>query len=223
MHHGHEPPPAPLLDPTALNLLIDELVEHGYSVRPDFLPAHLIRHLNDELRALESHQRLTAAGIGRGREHDLRPDIRGDAIRWLDRDSRAQRAYLEAMNALKDELNRALYLGLFEYEAHFAHYPVGSFYRKHLDSFRGRGNRLISSVLYLNADWPADAGGEIVLYDPEDDSREIRRVTPEAGTFVCFLSERIPHEVLPTKQARASVTGWFRRNASQGNLVDPSR
>ncbi|MGB2150512.1 MAG: 2OG-Fe(II) oxygenase, partial [Cobetia amphilecti] len=46
---------------------------------------------------------------------------------------------------------------------------------------------------------------------------------PEAGTFVCFLSEQIPHEVLPTHQARASVTGWFRRNSSQGNLVDPAR
>ncbi|TVU69182.1 MULTISPECIES: 2OG-Fe(II) oxygenase [Cobetia] len=215
--------PASLLDPIALNCLIDELVEHGYSVRPNFLPAHLTRQLNGELLALETQQRLTAAGIGRGHEHDLRPDIRGDAIRWLDRESRAQRAYLEAMNVLKDELNRALYMGLFEYEAHFAHYPVGSFYRKHLDSFRGRGNRLISSVLYLNEQWPADGGGEIVLYDPQDDSRALARVTPEAGTFVCFLSEQMPHEVLPTHQSRASVTGWFRRNASQGNLVDPSR
>mgnify|MGYP003113657584 FL=1 len=217
------PAPAPLLDPVALNLLIDELVEHGYSVRPDFLPRQVIAQLNDELTELETRQQLTAAGIGRGREHDLRPDIRGDAIRWLDRNSRAQRAYLEAMNMLKDELNRALYLGLFEYEAHFAHYPVGSFYKKHLDSFRGRGNRLISSVLYLNEDWPRDGGGEIVLYNPEDDSREMARVPPEAGTFVCFLSEQIPHEVLPTHQARASVTGWFRRNSSQGNLVDPAR
>ncbi|MDX1466999.1 MAG: 2OG-Fe(II) oxygenase, partial [Halomonas sp.] len=46
---------------------------------------------------------------------------------------------------------------------------------------------------------------------------------PQAGTFACFLSDSVPHEVLPTRLPRSSIAGWFRRNASLGGLVDPAR
>ena len=126
------------------------------------------------------------------------------------------------MAEVQQALNRALFLGLFEYEAHFAHYPPGAFYRRHLDSFRGRANRVVSTVGYLNPDWPEDGGGEMVLYAPDEPEREVARVRPSAGTFACFLAERVPHEVLPTRLPRASIAGWFRRNASLGGRVDPA-
>ncbi|MDI5922989.1 2OG-Fe(II) oxygenase [Halomonas sp. LR5S13] len=203
--------------------LVDALVAQGWYVGEAFIPADLCAELYQELGAMADREALDAAGIGRGQEHALRRDIRGDAIRWLDRESRARRRYLEAMGALQQELNRALFLGLFEYEAHFAHYPSGAFYRRHLDSFRGRANRVVSTVGYLNPDWPADGGGEMVIFAAEDPERELVRVRPEAGTFACFLSESVPHEVLPTRLPRASIAGWFRRNASLGGLVDPAR
>ncbi len=203
--------------------LVDALVEQGWYVGEGFIPAELCAALHQELGAMAEHEALEAAGIGRGQEHALRRDIRGDAIRWLDRESQARRQYLEAMAELQQELNRALFLGLFEYEAHFAHYPPGAFYRRHLDSFRGRANRVVSTVGYLNPDWPADGGGEMVIFDAMDPEREVARVRPEAGTFACFLSETVPHEVLPTRLPRASIAGWFRRNASLGGLVDPAR
>lgn len=203
--------------------LVDALVEQGWYVGEDFLPAELCAALHHELGAMAEHEALEAAGIGRGQEHALRRDIRGDAIRWLDRESQARRQYLEAMGELQQELNRALFLGLFEYEAHFAHYPPGAFYRRHLDSFRGRANRVISTVGYLNPDWPGDGGGEMVIFAADDAEREVARVRPEAGTFACFLSDSVPHEVLPTRLPRSSIAGWFRRNASLGGLVDPAR
>lgn len=202
--------------------LIDGLVEQGWYVGPSFLPTPLCEALHAELDDMTAREALVAAGIGRGGNHHLRRDVRGDAIRWLDRESLAQRRYLEAMGDLQQVLNQALFLGLFEYEAHFARYPPGAFYRRHLDSFQGRANRVVSTVGYLTPDWPTDGGGDMVIYAP-DDGRELARVRPEAGTFVCFLSDRIPHEVLPTHHPRASIAGWFRRNASLGGLVDPAR
>ncbi|WP_144981718.1 2OG-Fe(II) oxygenase [Halomonas sp. C22] len=211
------------LAPEAHVALVDALVEQGWYVGRGVIDPALCQALQGELLHLAAHDALDEAGIGRGQQHLLRKDIRGDAIHWLDRESEAQRHYLDAMAELQRSLNQALFLGLFEYEAHFAHYPAGAFYQRHLDSFRGRANRVISTVGYLTPDWPADGGGEMVIYDPDDPSREVARVVPEAGTFACFLSETIPHEVLPTRLPRTSIAGWFRRNASLGGVLDPAR
>ncbi|SFU41299.1 2OG-Fe(II) oxygenase [Halomonas korlensis] len=210
------------LPPARLTELIDALVEQGWFVGEDFIDMDLCAELHRELAVMAARDELDAAGIGRGQAHTLRRDIRGDAIRWLDRQSQAQRRYLDVMQGLQKALNQALFLGLFEYEAHFARYPPQAFYQRHLDSFRGRSNRVISTVSYLNPDWPSDAGGEMVIFAADDPEREMARVRPTAGTFACFLSETIPHEVLPTRLPRASIAGWFRRNASLGGLVDPA-
>ncbi|SDK98274.1 SM-20-related protein [Franzmannia pantelleriensis] len=213
----------PVVDPRQLAPLVDALVEQGWFVAEDVVDAELCRALYTEIIQLAERDALAVAGIGRGREHLLRRDIRGDAIHWLERESPAQRRYLAAMGELQQTLNRALYLGLFEFEAHFAHYPPGSFYKTHLDSFQGRTNRVVSTVLYLNPEWPIDGGGEMAIYSSDSTPRELARVRPEAGTFTCFLSETVPHEVLPTRLPRASIAGWFRRNASLGGRVDPAR
>lgn len=215
--------PSPALQPATQIALIDALVEQGWYVGRDVIDLGLCDALNHELLKRAAYDRLDEAGIGRGQQHLLRKDIRGDAIHWLDRESAAQRQYLEAMGELQQALNQALFLGLFEYEAHFAHYPPGAFYQRHLDSFRGRANRVISTVGYLTPDWPSDGGGEMVIYHPNDPGQEVARVVPEAGTFACFLSDTIPHEVLPTRYPRTSIAGWFRRNASMGGVLDPAR
>lgn len=214
---------SPVFTPTAQGEIIDALVEQGWYVGQKVINLGLCQALHRELSHMAEHDALEEAGVGRGQQHHLRKDIRGDAIHWLDRESEAQRHYLNAMGELQQLLNQALFLGLFEYEAHFAHYPPGAFYQRHLDSFRGRANRVISTVGYLNPHWPSDGGGEMVIYQPGDPSQEVARVIPEAGTFACFLSETIPHEVLPTHHPRSSIAGWFRRNASLGGVLDPAR
>lgn len=215
--------PSPALHPTTQVSLVDALVEQGWYVGREVIDLGLCEALNNELLHRAAYNGLDEAGIGRGQQHLLRKDIRGDAIHWLDRESDAQRRYLDAMSELQQALNHALFLGLFEYEAHFSHYPPGAFYQRHLDSFRGRANRVISTVGYLTPDWPSGGGGEMVIYHPDDPHQEVARVVPEAGTFACFLSDTIPHEVLPTRHPRTSIAGWFRRNASLGGVLDPAR
>ncbi len=109
----------PRLPEARLGELIDGLVTQVVC-RHRLSPRRPVRGLACRTRRHDGTRRLVAAGIGRGDNHHLRRDVRGDAIRWLDRESQAQRRYLDAMGELQQTLNQALFLGLFEYEAHFA-------------------------------------------------------------------------------------------------------
>jgi SM-20-related protein len=117
--------------------------------------------------------------------------------------------FLAWLTELRTELNRELFLSLVEAELHFALYPAGGFYRKHIDNFRGSSARLVTVILYLNPDWQPEQGGQLQMYL---DNKTLE-VAPEAGTLVLFLSERFEHEVLPTEQERLSLTGWLRRRS----------
>ena len=77
-------------------------------------------------------------------------------------------------------------------------------------------------VAYLNDDWKEEEGGALKLYIDENDNEGIS-VMPQMGTFVVFLSERFPHEVLPTTRERHSVAGWFRVNGSVNDQIDPPK
>lgn len=158
---------------------------------------------------LEEHNDLTQAGIGREQQHQLNETIRSDETRWLDPLNPIDQAYLNHMADFRLAMNQRLFLGLFDYEAHYAHYPTGAFYKRHLDAFKGESNRVLTTVMYLNPFWQTHDGGQLQIYDLQDDSL-IVSVEPEMGTFVVFLSEQFPHEVLPAKRDRYSIAGWFR-------------
>lgn len=112
------------------------------------------------------------------------------------------------------ELNRSLYLGLVDFEGHFAVYPKGGFYKAHLDRHRETSDRIVSVILYLNADWKPGDGGELKLWiTPGNKEGDFIIIEPRMGTLVCFLSEDFWHEVLPAEKTRASITGWFRGRA----------
>ncbi len=70
---------------------------------------------------------------------------------------------------------------------------------------------MISCILYLNPDWTPEDGGLLRIYPPDATDEAGIDVVPHAGTFVCFLSDRIPHEVLPARRERFSLTGWMHR------------
>jgi SM-20-related protein len=123
---------------------------------------------------------------------------------------------------MQQYVNRSLFMGLFSFESHFACYEPGKFYKRHVDAFKGQGNRVLSLVAYLNDDWTSEDGGELVLYADESDLIGTR-VLPTKGTFVVFLSEQFPHEVLPAARSRHSVAGWFRVNGSVNDAIDPPR
>jgi SM-20-related protein len=191
--------------------IMTELTAQGWSLARDFLPPGAIMELAAEARALSEVGVLHPAGVGRGPAAEVRAEIRRDQIRWLDEDSPtpAERHYWMRIEALRRALNRELFLGLESFEAHYAVYPPGAFYRRHLDRFATADERSISCSLYLNADWKPGDGGELRL---DLDGRAVE-ITPQMNTLVIFRSDEIWHEVRPAARVRLSLTGWFRRRA----------
>lgn len=205
-----------LPDEHRLEGLIDDMAQaldrQGYIVIDDALPRALALALRDEAFQLQEDQ-LKAAGTGRKRDHHLNTQIRADAICWLEPATAASTAYLSIMEAIRKGLNSRLYLGLFAYECHYARYEPGAFYKTHLDAFGGERNRMISTICYLNQNWTTADQGELVLYEPGAE-QQVAILAPAFNRMVVFLSERFPHEVLPTRRTRYSLTGWFRINAA---------
>lgn len=191
--------------------MLDNLVERGWSQHQLFLPADLTLALAAECLALRSVDALKWASVGRGKLQTRQASIRGDQIRWLKAgQSLACDRYLQIMDNLRLLLNRHLFLGLDEYESHFAFYAPGASYMKHLDRFRDDDCRTISAVIYLNEDWLPEQGGALRLH-PEGECTE--DITPLACRLVLFLSADMQHEVLPATRDRMSLAGWFRRRS----------
>lgn len=192
--------------------IADLLAAQGYAVVPDFLSPAGVASLADEALALRAGGRMQRAGIGKAGEVSVNDELRGDLTHWLAREhaTPAQSAYLDALEGLRLEVNRSLCLGLFDFEGHFAIYPPGAFYRRHLDRFRGDGRRTLTAVLYLNPAWQEAHGGKLRLYLDADGDGPALDIAPQGGTLVTFLSARFWHEVLPASRDRISITGWFR-------------
>ncbi len=194
----------------ALRVMIgDDLVEDGWSRQDLFLSDELTRTLALECGVLSDSGALQPAGVGRGGESAIRPEVRGDRIAWLKAgQSPACDRYLLIMENLRVALNRTLFLGLDEYESHFAFYAPGASYRQHVDRFRDDNCRTVSVVIYLNADWLPEQGGALRLH-PEGKCTE--DIAPLGSRLVLFLSADMLHEVLPATRDRLSLAGWFKR------------
>ena len=195
-------------------LLCDSLAHDALAVVPGFLAAKAVTALAHEARLRDAAGEFRAAGVGRGAARLTRSDIRGDRTLWLDErvPAIAERAFWQTVRSLRVVLNRTLFMGLSEFECHYALYPPGAFYRRHRDQFRDNASsaaRVVSCVLYLNDDWKTSDGGALHIYCDDD----VREVMPTGGTLVCFFSERFEHEVLPATRERLSITGWFRRRS----------
>lgn len=208
-------PCEPVADAGPAPGIVAALAARGWSVTPGFLETGLVDELRQELAGRWHSGGFRHAGVGRGAQLEVRPEVRTDWVNWLDPQdcSAAQARYLAALERLRLAINGALLLGLFDFEAHQAVYPPGSFYRKHLDQFIGIGTRRVTCVLYLNADWQAGDGGQLRLYTDPDNSGRYEDIQPQGGTLVTFLSARFLHEVLPARRQRMSITGWFRTRA----------
>ena len=194
-----------------LDRIADGLAQQGWMVIDDFFGPELTSALRHECRTLNTRGDFHDAAIGGGERRHIRSDIRGDKILWMQHpgSSEAQRDCLDRFEQLRLALNRTLQLGLFDFESHFARYPEGAFYARHVDQLRGDHHRKLSCVLYLNENWSPDAGGELRLY-LNDGGPEFEDVLPRGGRLVVFLSAQFAHEVLAAKRERMSIAGWFR-------------
>jgi SM-20-related protein len=187
--------------------IADDLAEYGYAVADQFLSQKEV----DDILALDEFKNGIAefkkAGIGKQQGHQINEAIRGDYIQWLDKNSSPAplKLYLERLNDLVQYLNQALFLSMKDYEVHMTVYPAGSFYKRHLDQFKKDDHRKLSVICYLNHNWTDENGGQLKMYLPDGD----KQFTPNAGRLVCFRSDQIEHEVLPSNRERLSLTGWI--------------
>ena len=203
-----------------LSGIIDKVADHGYCIIDDFLQKQHSRALYQYAQQLPA-QYWNLAGIGRQQNQTINTMVRNDRIYWLTPEEPRNKDYLGIMDELRNEFNRELFLGLFDYECHLAHYPKGAFYKKHLDAFKGRSNRVLTTVFYLNPEWQETDGGQLVIYG--DKGQMLETVLPKQGRLVVFLSDRFVHEVQRSERDRFSITGWFRINASISGIIDPPR
>lgn len=190
------------------DLIADQLSDRGYCILPQLLPAELTNALYRRVMNLDDDD-FQRAGIGRELDFQLNRDVRRDETRWLNPEHVTDASYIDQMAEFRLAMNRRLFMGLFDYESHYAHYAPGAFYKKHLDAFKGQSSRVLTTVLYLNPEWDTEDGGQLLIYAPESD-HVIETVCPNFGTFVIFLSEQFPHEVVKSSRDRYSIAGWFR-------------
>lgn len=187
--------------------LIQNLIDKGWSCHDHFLNSTQCLDLIAEANSMP----LKQAHIGNGAKKQQAIEIRNDSIFWLDEKSKSafQKNYFDEVDKIKDAINRELYLGLKQFEGHFALYQPEGFYKKHLDQFANNHERLISIITYLNS---PEQGGELRLYKRDNPEEIDCDLAPRAGMMVCFLSNQIYHEVLPTMKPRYAITGWLRSN-----------
>ena len=186
--------------------IADALALKGYIIINEGLNETLVQAL---YKQVSSHTNLSSAKVGRGAQRQKLENVRSDKTHWLEDFEPTEKAYLEWMESLRKAMNQTLYMGLAEYEAHFAHYEKGAFYQKHVDVLRGSNKRLLTTVFYLTPQWKEGDGGELLIYD-EEGTTVLEKVPPRMGTMVIFLSDKFPHEVLASQTDRYSIAGWFK-------------
>jgi SM-20-related protein len=187
--------------------IADNLAEHGFAVADQFLSQPEVNAILALEDFKQSAERFKKAGIGKSHDLQINEAIRGDYIQWLDKKTApaAAQVYMNRLDELIQHLNQTLFLSLKDFEVHMTIYPVGSYYKRHLDQFKKDDHRKLSVICYLNNDWKEEHGGQLRMYLPEGS----KDFLPIAGRLVCFRSDQIEHEVLVAFRERLSITGWI--------------
>lgn len=185
-----------------------ELSSAGIWIQEQFASYEEVLALQECARTRESRGDFAPALIGGQGALRRSEQIRGDFTCWLSKPLlRAERRLMQRLEELRLQLNREAFLGLFELELHYARYPPGAGYSRHVDQPIRSTQRKLSLVLYLNADWRSEDGGVLRLHNTDESFVDVE---PIAGRLVCFLTLGRIHEVLQARRERLSISGWFR-------------
>ncbi len=189
--------------------IAEDIYHQGFHLMDDFLKIDHYQALQNAIQATQIEGYFKSAKIGPASDKTLNQSIRSDSIFWLDKacGNPAIDHYFAKLEALAQALNQSLFLGLIANEAHFAIYPPNSFYKKHVDQFATSQDRRISCVYYLNEDWQDAFGGELILYDLND--QLLTKIKPQGNRLVCFNSN-LPHEVATAYETRYSIAAWLK-------------
>lgn len=191
---------------------LDAIASQSFAVIDQALPDSLASALYQRLTELDQSQSLAPARIGKGQLQHRNEEIRTDSTLWIEpnTENATEKSLLAYLDELRSDLNQSFYMGLQRTECHFAIYPPGGRYEKHIDNFRGTNSRKMTFVYYLNPDWSLEDGGELTLYHPTKPEQKIYSIEPHYNRLVLFLSEIFPHQVEISKKERRSITGWMR-------------
>lgn len=182
----------------------DLLAVNDFVIIDNFLTDDQLSVVKSEFDNNLAH--FNPAGIGALNNNQINEGIRSDYTLWIDRERDPELSvWFDIADETIMKLNRYCYLSLSGFEFHFAHYPKGSFYKKHLDQFKERSNRLISMILYLNERWQDGDGGELKIFS----ENEPILVPPINNRCILFKSDKVLHEVLRSNVDRKSITGWL--------------
>lgn len=189
--------------------LIAGYLKDKVGISEHFLSDALCEHLKDNLLLLNDHNLMKSAGVGNDGKLIFSEAIRSDAIYWLDKkhNNEYENEFFEKIEAFIGYLNQTCYTNIKSYEFHYSLYEVGDFYKKHLDQFSDNSSRQFSLISYLNSDWKIKDGGELMVYQRDNN----QSIAPTQGKTIFFKSNELEHEVLVTNERRMSVTGWLKR------------
>lgn len=185
----------------------------GFYTNAAFLDNNSVLNWKQYAEKLSNQNLFRESFIGR-KDHEIKnTGIRSDKILWIHEFSEETQSIGDWLTDFSNELKKYFRLPLEDIEAHFSIYAAGSRYQKHVDNGTGLNNRLFTFIFYLNQGWKPGDGGELIVYDPKQPEKELRRIEPRGGTFVLFRSDLFHHEVLEAQAPRYTLTGWFRRHA----------
>jgi SM-20-related protein len=201
-----------LMSERSLKSIVQSLADRGFCIAPAFLDGEITAALRDDFDRLLREEKFKAAKVGQADAGKAASGVRTDRIFWFAEKETvgARAAVSEKLEELRSLLNRDLFLGIQDFETHYAFYEAGGYYRRHRDVFKKDDRRLISFVLYLNENWKPADGGRLILHPRDSELTAPVQVDPTAGTGVFFLSD-VEHEVDESHARRKSCTGWFRR------------
>jgi len=190
--------------------IIDDLLRQQFSIVDSFFSSEEVEVLRHSLLAKYDADRFKKSAIGNRTNEEIDKSIRGDFILWMDeaQGNEAEKIFFGKINELVNYLNKTCFLGILHKEFHYAVYPTGTFYKRHLDTFQNDDRRKLSIVCYLNDDnWRRENGGELTIYTKKEDVD----ILPVPGKLVIFESQILEHEVKIVKASeRLSITGWLK-------------
>lgn len=214
---------------------IAELRATDYLVVDAFLSPRDTAALLDDAISLKHLSREAGVGIARRRRRDAQrrranilalhpPQVTAAG------NVGARLALSRCMLGLRRELDGALpgvpSLTTCTPELGYVYYDTAGFYKRHIDTplddrERSRdARREISVLLYLDAaGWSVEDGGALRIHPPAavDDTgnAEPTDILPAPGTLVLMRSDRVEHEVLPTRRPRHVAVGWLRSSPAR--------
>ncbi|MCF4100568.1 2OG-Fe(II) oxygenase [Gillisia sp. M10.2A] len=193
--------------------IISDLLENQYCIVENFFDLEEVAQLRENLLEQYEEDCFKKAAIGNKLNETIEKAVRGDFILWINEANafEAEKRFFSKINSFVEYLNKTCFLGILQKEFHYALYPEGTFYKRHLDTFQNDDRRKLSLVCYLNdEDWKPENGGELVIYKEEHGVEVAKTIYPFPGRVVIFESQLLEHEVKPVKTTRLSITGWLK-------------